>query len=66
VAHLQDGVDEQHVVAEAARRGVGLYGMSAFRVDGATTPAQLVLGFGNLGDRAVAEGIATVADLLAP
>jgi GntR family transcriptional regulator / MocR family aminotransferase len=66
VAHLQDGVDEQHVVAEAARRGVGLYGMSAFRVDGATTPSQLVLGFGNLGDRAVAEGIATVADLLAP
>jgi GntR family transcriptional regulator/MocR family aminotransferase len=66
VAHLPDGVDEQHVVAEAARRGVGLYGMSAFRVDGATTPPQLVLGFGNLGDRAVAEGIATVADLLAP
>jgi len=66
VAHLPDGVDEPQVVAEAARRGVGLYGMSAFRVDGATTPPQLVLGFGNLGDPAVAEGIATVADLLAP
>ena len=66
VAHLQDGVDEPHVVAEAARRGVGLHGMSGFRVDGATTPPQLVLGFGNLGDRAVAEGIATVADLLVP
>ena len=66
VAHLPDGVDEPRVVAEAARRGVGLYGMSGFRVDGATTPPQLVLGFGNLGDRAVAEGIATVADLLAP
>jgi GntR family transcriptional regulator/MocR family aminotransferase len=65
VAHLPDGVDEPHVVAEAARRGVGLYGMSAFRADGATTPPQLVLGFGNLGDRGVAEGIATVADLLA-
>jgi len=66
VAHLPDGVDEPRVVAEAARRGVGLYGMSGFRVDGATTPPQLVLGFGNLGDRAVAEGIATVADLLTP
>jgi hypothetical protein len=43
----------------AAGRGLGLYGMSGFRVDGATTPPQLVLGFGNLGDRAVAEGIAT-------
>jgi GntR family transcriptional regulator/MocR family aminotransferase len=66
VAHLPDGVDEPRVVAEAARRGVGLYGMSGFRVDAATTPPQLVLGFGNLGDRAVAEGIATVADLLTP
>jgi len=66
VAHLPDGVDEPRVVAEAARREVGLYGMSAFRADGATTPPQLVLGFGNLGERAVAEGIATVADLLAP
>ena len=42
------------------------YGMSGFRVDGATTPPQLVLGFCNLGDRAVAEGIAAVADLLTP
>jgi GntR family transcriptional regulator/MocR family aminotransferase len=66
VAHLPDGVDEPHVVAEAARRGVRLYGMSAFRADGAATPTQLVLGFGNLGDRAVAVGIATVADLLTP
>jgi GntR family transcriptional regulator / MocR family aminotransferase len=66
VAHLPEGIDEQHVVAAAARRGVGLYGMSAFRLDGATRPPQLVLGFGNLGDRAVAEGIATVADLLTP
>jgi len=66
VAHLPEGVDEQDVVAGAAQRGVGLYGMSAFRFDAASTPPQLVLGFGNLGDRAVAEGIATVADLLAP
>ena len=40
--------------------------MSGFRADGAGAPPQLVLGFGNLGDRAVAEGIATVADLLTP
>jgi GntR family transcriptional regulator / MocR family aminotransferase len=66
VAHLPEGVGEEFVVTGAGRRGVGLYGMSAFRVDGATTPPQLVLGFGNLGDRAVAEGIATVADLLTP
>jgi GntR family transcriptional regulator/MocR family aminotransferase len=52
------------VSAKAAGRPVLLCGMSAFRVDGAATPAQLVRGFGNLSDRGAAEGIATVADLL--
>jgi GntR family transcriptional regulator / MocR family aminotransferase len=64
LAHLPDGADERHVVAAARERGVGLYGMNGFRADGATAPPRLVLGFGNLGDRAVAEGIADVADLL--
>ena len=66
VAHLPDGVDEPHVVAEAARRGVGLHGMSGFRVDGATTPPQLVLGFGNLSEPAIERGISRIADLLQP
>jgi GntR family transcriptional regulator/MocR family aminotransferase len=43
---------------------VGLYGMSTYRSTGATTPPQLVLGFGNLGERAIQTGIATVGDLL--
>ena len=64
VAHLADGADERAVVAAALQRSVGLYGMSASRADGATTPPQLVLGFGNVGERAIGPGIGAVADLL--
>src|SRR5207344_113199 len=35
VAHLPDGADERRIVAAARERGIGLYGMSGFRVDGA-------------------------------
>ena len=65
VAHLPPGADEAAVVAAARDRSVGLYGISANRADKATDPPQLVLGFGNLSERAVRAGIATVADLLA-
>jgi GntR family transcriptional regulator/MocR family aminotransferase len=64
VAHLPAGLDEQRVVAAAATRSVGLYGMSPQRSTRATDPPQLVLGFGNLGERAIREGIARVADVL--
>jgi GntR family transcriptional regulator / MocR family aminotransferase len=64
VAHLPDQPGEQAVIAAARARSVGLYGMSEHRSTGAVTPVQLVLGFGNLGERAIQSGIATVADLL--
>lgn len=51
-------------MAEARGRGVGLYGMSACRSSGAESPAQLIMGFGDVTDRAIGEGIAAVADLL--
>ena len=44
--------------------GVGLYGMRPYRADGATTPAQLVMGFGNTSIRAIEEGVATIGPLL--
>ena len=50
---------------QAARdRGVGLYGMSQHRASGLTRLPQLVLGFGNLTDRAIRFGMADIADLL--
>ncbi|MFE0514740.1 PLP-dependent aminotransferase family protein [Streptomyces sp. NPDC058964] len=64
VAHLPGRADERQVIAAARTRSVGLYGMSACRSSGATRPAQLVLGFGDVTERAIAEGIAAVGDLL--
>ncbi|MFJ6083352.1 PLP-dependent aminotransferase family protein [Streptomyces sp. NPDC092369] len=66
VAHLTPDTDEQTVVSQARTRGVGLYGMSACRTSGATAPPQLVLGFGNVTDRGITEGITAVAELLQP
>ncbi|WP_344467602.1 PLP-dependent aminotransferase family protein [Kitasatospora kazusensis] len=65
VAHLPGGADEYHVVTAARARSVSLYGMSACRASRAAAPAQLVLGFGNVSERAITEGIAAVGDLLA-
>jgi GntR family transcriptional regulator/MocR family aminotransferase len=65
VAHLPAGADEARVVAAAGRRSVGLYGMSAHRADRRADPAQLVLGFGTLSERAIRSGVEAVADLLA-
>ncbi|WP_238009838.1 PLP-dependent aminotransferase family protein [Dactylosporangium sp. AC04546] len=62
VANLPAGADEAAVVAGARERGVGLYGMAAHRA--APGPAQLILGFGQLSERAIAQGIVAVADLL--
>ncbi|TCO65916.1 PLP-dependent aminotransferase family protein [Actinocrispum wychmicini] len=61
VAHI--AADERAVIEKARVRGVGLYGMSVQRSDRATTPSQLVLGFGNLGERAIRTGMAKVGDL---
>jgi GntR family transcriptional regulator / MocR family aminotransferase len=64
VAHLPASADERAVVAAARERLVGLYGMSSYRATGGAVPPQLVLGFGNVGERAIEPGIAAVADLL--
>ena len=64
VAHLPGSRSEPAVVEAARARSVGLYGMSQYRSSGATRPPQLVLGFGNLRERAIARGIATIGDLL--
>lgn len=62
VVPLPAGVDEQSVVDTALDRGIGLYGMGAYRVRAG--PAQLVLGFGNVTPDAIYEGVSTIADLI--
>jgi len=64
VAHLPGDVSEQTVIEAARGRSVGLYGMSEQRADRSALPGQLVLGFGNLSERAIESGIAAVGDLL--
>ena len=64
VARLPAGAVEAELVAEARSRAVGLYGMSRNRSDNAADPPQLILGFGNLSERAVRDGILRVGDLL--
>jgi GntR family transcriptional regulator/MocR family aminotransferase len=64
VAKLPDGADEQHVVTTAAERSIKLYPMSTYRHSGATEPAQIVLGFGNLSEGEIERGIEAIRDLL--
>jgi len=64
IAHLPDGLAEPAMISLARERSVGLYGLSPMTSDQRTTPARLVLGFGNLAERAIRAGIAAVGDLL--
>jgi GntR family transcriptional regulator/MocR family aminotransferase len=64
VAHLPEGADETTITAVARERSVGLYPMSEYRTSGATTPPEIVLGFGNLTESAITRGIEKVGDLL--
>jgi GntR family transcriptional regulator/MocR family aminotransferase len=65
VAPLPPGADETAVIAAARQRRVGLYGISDYRgISDAAAPPGLVIGFGNVGERAIAPAIAAVADLL--
>ncbi|MDT4948124.1 MAG: hypothetical protein QOJ37_719 [Pseudonocardiales bacterium] len=63
VAHLSRGT-EADVIAAAGERSIGLYGMRRYRLDGSAEPPALVLGFGNVSERAIRRGVAAIADLL--
>ncbi|GAA4631143.1 PLP-dependent aminotransferase family protein [Actinoallomurus vinaceus] len=64
VAHLDGSLGEHAVIAAARERSVGLYGMSPCRSRHEGTPVQLILGFGDVGERAITAGVTAVADLL--
>jgi len=65
VAPLPASADEAAVTAAALERRVGLYGIGGYRGVAATVaPPALVIGFGNVGERAIDPAIAAVADLL--
>jgi GntR family transcriptional regulator / MocR family aminotransferase len=64
VAHLPPSADEQATVAAARQRHVGFYGMDDYRATPGAGAPQLVLGFGNVSERAIEPAIGAVADLL--
>jgi GntR family transcriptional regulator / MocR family aminotransferase len=65
VAPLPAGSDELAVIAAARERRVGLYSLSEYRGQpDPGDPPGLVVGFGNVSERAIAPAIAAVADLL--
>jgi GntR family transcriptional regulator / MocR family aminotransferase len=61
---LPDGVSEEEVVSAARERSVGVYGLRDNTFGEQLWPPALVMGFGNLGEGAIEEGIASIAPLL--
>ena len=65
VALLPPGADEMAVIAATRDRRVGLHGIGDYRSNpDAAAPPALVMGFGNVRERAIEPAIAAVADLL--
>ena len=63
-ATLPPGTDETAVIAAARARRVGLHGIRDFCADPESAPPALVMGFGNVRERAIEPAIAAVAGLL--
>ncbi len=65
VAPLPPGADETAVIAAARESRVGLYGIGGYRGNPDTAaPPGLVMGFGNVRERAIEPAIAVIADQL--
>jgi GntR family transcriptional regulator/MocR family aminotransferase len=64
VLELPDGVTEEAAVRGCAAESVAVYGMSRYRSDHGAEPARLVLGFGNVTERAIAESMRRVGPVL--
>jgi GntR family transcriptional regulator/MocR family aminotransferase len=64
VAWLPPDLDEAAVVEAAARRGLRLHGVAQYRLH-AGGPGGLIFGYATLTERAIAEGVAILADAVA-
>jgi GntR family transcriptional regulator/MocR family aminotransferase len=64
VTWLPPDLTEEGVVAAAAGRDVGVYGVGPYRFAG-TGPAGLIFGYASLSERAIAEGVDLLADAVA-
>jgi GntR family transcriptional regulator/MocR family aminotransferase len=64
VAWLPPDLDEAAVVAAAARRGLGVYGVAQYRLC-TSGPGGLIFGYATLTERSITEGMAILADAVA-
>ncbi len=64
VAWLPPDLTEEDVVAAAAGRDVGVYGVGPYRFSG-PGPAGLIFGYASLSERAITEGVDLLADAVA-
>ncbi len=64
VTWLPPDLDEASIVAEAARRGLGVYGITPYRI-AAGGEHGLLFGYAGLSERAITEGIGILADVIA-
>jgi GntR family transcriptional regulator/MocR family aminotransferase len=64
VAWLPEDLEEQAVIAAAAREGVAVAGVTPYRL-AASSPGGLIFGYSNLSERAIADGIARLARAIA-
>jgi GntR family transcriptional regulator/MocR family aminotransferase len=64
VAYLPGDLDEAALVQGAARRGVALHGLAPYRIAHGGRPG-LIFGYATLDERAIEEGVAVLADVVA-
>jgi GntR family transcriptional regulator / MocR family aminotransferase len=64
VAWLPPDLTEADVVAAAARRDVGVYGVAPYRFT-STGPGGLLFGYASLSERAITEGVTLLAEAVA-
>jgi GntR family transcriptional regulator/MocR family aminotransferase len=64
VAWLPPDLDEAAVIAAAARHGVGINGVTAYRLD-RPGPGGLIFGYSSIGERAVRRGVDLLAEAVA-
>jgi GntR family transcriptional regulator/MocR family aminotransferase len=66
IAVLPRDVDESNVVAEAARRSVGVFGLGYYRIGRSRPgPGALVLGYASLNETSITTGVELIAESIA-
>jgi GntR family transcriptional regulator/MocR family aminotransferase len=65
LAWLPPNADEARIVDEAARLGVGVYGLTPYRIGGPDGPAALIFGYGTVMEDAIEEGTRLLAGAVA-